>query len=76
MEKRTVLTGDTLIPVGILTLVFGAAAWITAVYAQGDENARQIAEIKQERKDDMEYIRQELKEINQKLDEVKNGIRK
>ncbi len=71
MERPVKLSESTLIPLGASIIIFGAAAWITTVWAQGQENKQNIIEIKSERKDDMEYIRLELKEINNKLTDMK-----
>jgi hypothetical protein len=35
------------------------------VYAQGLKNSEHIVELKQDRKDDMDYIRQELRDIKE-----------
>jgi hypothetical protein len=76
MEKPTVLTRETLIPIGFLTLVFGAAMWLTSMWKQGEVNASQIKEIKvdQERNNDKIYDR--LGRIEDKLDRLIEKSRK
>jgi hypothetical protein len=76
MEKPTVLSQSTLLPVSIVGVLFGAAMWLTTIYVQGQENTKQIVEIKEQRKDDMDYIRHDLKEIQKELKEINSKLDK
>ena len=64
MEKQKITEG-TLIPISLLITLLLFSAWLTTVWAQGLKNSENIVEIKQTRKDDMEYIRQELRDIKE-----------
>lgn len=66
MEKQKSVIGEgTLIPISMLITLLLFSAWLTTVYAQGLKNAESIVEIKGQRKDDMDYIRQELRDIKE-----------
>jgi hypothetical protein len=66
MEKqKTILSENTLIPISLLVTLLFFSAWLTSVYAQGLKNSEHIVELKQDRKDDMDYIRQELRDIKE-----------
>jgi hypothetical protein len=69
-QEWKVLSEKTLIPISAIGLVIGAAMWITAVYAQGEENAKAILEIKSQREKDSDRIYHELELVNDKLDRL------
>jgi peptidoglycan hydrolase CwlO-like protein len=75
MERPTLLTEKTWIPLGASVVIFGAAMWLTTVYAQGLENQKALIDLKAQRKDDIEYIRQELHEIKEDLKEINKKIK-
>ena len=63
MEKVKSITEGTLVPISLLVTLLFFSAWLTTVYAQGLQNADSIIEVKVQRKEDMDYIRQELRDI-------------
>lgn len=70
MREVKTLTESTLIPISAIGLIFGAAAWVTTIYKQGEANAKEIAEIKDARSHDIEKIEVKLDRINDKLDRL------
>lgn len=70
MEKPTILTQRTLVPVGIVTIVFGASMWLTSVWKQGEANAAQIQEIKLQHDKNIDKVYQQLEKISDKLDRL------
>lgn len=67
---KTILTENTLIPISAIVLVFGASAWLTTVWKQGEANAAQIQEIKASQSTDMDKIDYKLEKINEKIDRL------
>jgi hypothetical protein len=67
---KTILTENTLIPISAIVLVFGASAWLTTVWKQGEANASEIKDIKQTQTNDMEKIDYKLEKINEKIDRL------
>lgn len=67
---KTILTENTLIPISAIVLVFGASAWLTNVWKQGEANAAQIQEIKQTQSSDMDKIDHKLEKIDEKIDRL------
>ena len=45
------ISEKTWIPLGASILIFGAAMWLTTVYAQGLENQKALLDLKSQRKD-------------------------
>jgi formyltetrahydrofolate synthetase len=68
MDKPTTLSEKTLIPIGAIVLVFGASAWLTTVWKQGDANAAQISEVKANQLRDIDKLYEKLDKISDKLD--------
>jgi hypothetical protein len=60
MEKPTVISKGTLIPLGAAAVIFGVASWITTIYAQGHENTKNI-----------DRIYEKLDRIEEKIDKLK-----
>lgn len=71
MEKPAVLTKDTLMPIGAVIVIFGAATWITTIFVQGQANAAQIKEIKETQIRDVDRIYEKLERIEHKIDVLK-----
>lgn len=79
MMTKNQINEKTLIPIGatatIVSLVAGGIFWISAVYAQGRNNAASIEEMKSKSKEDRVEIldivketRGDVKELNRKVD--------
>jgi hypothetical protein len=76
MEKRkTILGSDTLIPIGAVSVVFGACIWLTTIWAQGNANAMSIAEVKVQREKDVDKLDQRLERIDNKLEEIRKELK-
>lgn len=76
MSSGGFISEKTWIPVSAVTIIFAAAVWLTTVWRQGDANAQQLVELKNDidKKDERIYLK--LEKINDKLDmllEKKNG---
>ena len=65
MNTQKIVSESTLIPISLLVTLLLFSAWLTSVYATTVKNAENIVELKQDRKDDMDYIRQELRDIKE-----------
>jgi TolA-binding protein len=65
-----VLTENTLIPISAITIVFGAALWLTSIYKQGEVNAQQITEIKNQKTAEFDKLEQKIDRLNEKIDRV------
>jgi len=76
MEKKSILDEKTLIPIGAVTLIFGAAVWLSSVWYQGDVNAAQIQEIKATQERDLDKVYEKLDKIDSKIDRIIEKIRK
>jgi hypothetical protein len=77
MEKaKTILSSDTLVPIGVLGLVFGACVWLTTMYSQGVVNAAQIVEIKADHEKSVDKIHEKLTKIEDKLDLIMEKLKK
>lgn len=70
MERQTILSEKTLVPVGILAILFGAAMWLTTIWKQGEANATQIQEVKTNQMRDIDKIYEKLDKISDKLDQL------
>lgn len=70
MEKRTILSQETLVPIGLIGVIFGAAMWLTSIWKQGEANASQIVEVKQNHDKNMDRIYDKLEKIADKLDHL------
>ena len=69
------ISEKTWIPLGASILIFGAAMWLTTVYAQGLENQKSLADLKSQRKEDIEFIREEIHEVKQELKEINQKLK-
>jgi len=76
MEKKSILDEKTLIPIGAVTLIFGAAVWLSSVWYQGDVNAAQIQELKSNQDRDMDKVYEKLDKIDSKIDRLMEKTRK
>jgi hypothetical protein len=70
MERPTKLDSSTLIPLGALSLVFGAAMWLTSIWKQGEANASQIQEVKHDQEKNLDKVYQKLEKIDGKIDQL------
>ena len=68
MEKKTVLNQDTLMPIGAVTIIFGACIWLTSIWKQGEVNAAQIVEMKSENEKSIDRMYEKLTKIEDKID--------
>jgi hypothetical protein len=72
IERRTILNNETLIPVGMISIIFVFCMWLTNVWANGQSNTRDISEIKIQRKEDITEIKTQLEKLNEKMDRIIN----
>lgn len=72
MNSPVKLGNDTWIPLGAAVLIFGAAMWLTSVWAQGVSNSAAIVDIKTAQDKSDEKIYHELEKINTKLDRLQD----
>jgi hypothetical protein len=76
VEKKSILDEKTLIPIGAVSLIFGAAVWLSSVWYQGDVNAAQIQEIKATQERDLDKVYNKLEKIDSKIDHIMEKLRK
>jgi len=69
-QKIEAITPSTFIPIGAVIVVFGAAAWLTSVYRQGEVNANEITQLKQDNEKSLDKIEEKLERIDQKVDRL------
>lgn len=69
-ERKTILSNETLVPVGMLSIIFGFCMWLTTVWATGQDNSKDISEMKIQRRVDMEELKKEIDKISEKLDRL------
>lgn len=70
MERQSILSANTLIPIGALVIVIGCASWLTTIFLQGEANAAQIVEVKAEQEKSIDKVYQKLDKIAEKLDRL------
>jgi hypothetical protein len=63
MEKPSIFSEKTLIPVSVLGVIFGGAVWLTTIWVRGDANAADLIEFK-------EAVGKKLDRIEDKLDRI------
>jgi len=69
MEKPSIFSEKTLLPVSVLSVIFGGAVWLTTIWLKGEANAAEIVEFK-------DQVGKKLDRIEDKLDRIieKNGF--
>lgn len=63
MEKPSIISNNTLIPLSAASVIFFAAMWVTSISEQGKANAAQIQEVKVD-------ISEKLDKIEAKVDRL------
>jgi hypothetical protein len=74
MEKRTILGQDTLVPISVIAVVFGACVWLTTVWAQGHDNAASIIDLKAQQDKNLDKIEIKLEKIESKLEDIRKEL--
>jgi len=69
-ERVSSINEKTWIPLGAVVIIFGAAAWLTSVHKQGEANANEIVEIKQDNEKYLDKIEKKLERIDEKVDRL------
>lgn len=64
-----ILDEKTLIPLGVVVVLFGGVAWLTALHAQASENTKKLDHIQQ-------VIYTELKDMNQRLSQIEGSLKR
>jgi hypothetical protein len=70
MERQSIISEKTLVPLGAIALIFGAAMWLTSIWRQGEANTARIQEVKQDQARDIDKVYTELNRISEKLDHL------
>jgi hypothetical protein len=70
VEKQKSITENTLVPISLLVTLLLFSAWLTTVWAQGLKNAENIDKIEVNRKEDVQYFRDQVEKMNDKLDRI------
>lgn len=70
MEKTKTISESTLVPISMLITLLLFSAWLTNVWADGQANKFNIQELKNQQKDDVQYFRDQVEKMNEKLDRI------
>jgi len=70
MEKQSKFSESTLLPVSLVIAVIGGAGWLTMVYANGEANSVEIAELKITQQKFTDKVSDKLDEILERVTRI------
>lgn len=75
MEKKTVLSEETLVPIGLLITLLLFSAWLTNVWANGVTVNEKVHKLEERQEKENDKINYQLEKLNAKMDELLKEMR-
>lgn len=68
------ITENTAIPISLLLVILGGAAWLTSIYFTGQANSAQIQELKSDQSQEFLRLNQSLEDIRERLSRIEGRL--